>query len=94
MYENNRNKQNAKNIRDYITKVFGQQESIVVAHHLCYGTIEDSTEIPAIDTFYFDHDIMNQLFGENSLMVMVRLAKTPVPDRDHVFKNFFDTVAV
>lgn len=93
-YENNRNKQNAKFLKEVITKCFGPQESVVIAHHLCYGTIDDSVEIPAIDTLYFDHDIMSKLFGENALMVMVKLAKAPVPDRDHVFKNFFETAAV
>jgi hypothetical protein len=94
VYENQRNKKNAVKLKEVITKVFGEQESVVIAHHICYGSIEDSTEIPAIDTLYFDHDVMGQLFGENSLMVMVKLAKTAVPDRDDVFKNFFDTVAV
>ncbi len=90
-YENNRNKQHSQFLKTVLTKIFGEGEMIVIGHHICYG---DDIEIPSIDTLYFDHDAMTQLFGEAAPTVMVKLAKAPVPDRDHVFRNFFDTVAV
>lgn len=90
-YENNRNKQNSTFLKTVLQRLFKGDESIVVGHHICYG---DDVEIPSIDTLYFDHDVMSQLFGEAAPTVMVKLAKAPVPDRDHVFKNFFDTVAI
>lgn len=92
-FENQRNKSRHKLFTEALKKAFGEG-NVLIAHHLCFGDAEEPNEIPSADTLLFDHDIMSKIFGDNHVTVMVKLAKTPVPDRDDVFKNFLETIAV
>lgn len=95
-YENDRNTQNRKLYADIIREVYNAEQSII-AHHLTYVAIEHRDgfeyqiveEIPAADTLIFDHEVAQKLWGASWKHVLMRLAITPVPERDVLLATMY-----
>lgn len=83
--ENARNKKNAKLFEDIIKAAYGNENDVLVGHHLVFeqhGVISTENEIPAADTLIFCHDLMGAIFGDYAVDVMVELAVLPADKRD------------
>jgi hypothetical protein len=90
--ENARNKEHAQLYADIIRTAFGDEQDVLVGHHLTFethGDINTENEIPAADTLMFDHDVMHRVFGGNAHVVMTELANTPTEERDAVLARWF-----
>jgi hypothetical protein len=83
--ENARNKQHAALYARLIKRAFGENNDVLIGHHLTFedhGDINTENEIPAADTLLFDHDIMGRVFGGDAKKLMVTLAMVPAEKRE------------
>lgn len=92
-WENDRNRCSKTLITDMIKEAFGVDQ-VFVGHHILYELPDDHQgavpeELPSFDTMMFDHDIMERLFGDKYLEVIVYLAKEPVETRDQLLGQFY-----
>jgi len=103
-YENDRNADSYELLKAMIREAFGTParplKDVIIGHHLIY-TIEDKRddgftytvvqEIPSIDTFIFDHEVMQRLFGADYEAVLTVLAVTPTDKRDDALSALYST---
>lgn len=90
--ENSRNKKYAKLYEDLIKTAFGEDNDVLIGHHLTFehhGDISTENEIPSADTLIFCHDLMTRVFGEGALHVMHELAALPVGARDERLSELY-----
>lgn len=92
--ENTRNKQYTKLFTDMIRAAYGDNNDVLIGHHLTFeahGDINTENEIPAADTLIFCHDLMTRVFGQRAGRVMRELATLPVSRRDDRLMELFYT---
>lgn len=90
--ENARNKRNAQLYEDIIKAAYGQNNDVLIGHHLTFevhGDISTENEIPAADTLIFCHELMTLVFGPIALDLMQELACLPVERRDDRLADMF-----
>jgi len=87
--ENARNKKHAALYSRLIKRAFGEQNDVLVGHHLTFeehGNIETENEIPAADTLMFCHDLMSRVFGPAQALTLMReLASVPADTGEREF---------
>ena len=88
-FENSRNKKHAHCytalLKAGLKERAGFHIDVLVGHHITYevnGQLETEGEIPSADCLMFDHDIMQEVFGEEAIPLMMRLAALPCEERD------------
>lgn len=85
-------------IRKAIHKLTGQRVEVLIGHHLTFETgacgadldISTENEIPSADCLMFDHTIMNAVFGEDAVPLMIELASVPCEERDELLRAEFE----
>jgi hypothetical protein len=88
VWENTRNKLHKKLYTDLLRECFGNDT--LIAHHLCFTTDTDVVEeVPSADTLIMDHHIMQRVFGDSFLDVIIACAKVPAETRDEVLSAAF-----
>lgn len=102
-YENDRNSDSYDLLKQMIREAYSTSarpiKDVIIGHHLIY-TVEEVRdgftytivqEIPSIDTFIFDVDVMQRLFGKDFEEVLCVLATTPTDKRDHTLEVLYKT---
>lgn len=90
--ENTRNKKNAKLFEALIKAAYGEDNDVLIGHHLTFekhGDIETENEIPAADTLIFCHDLMGAIFGDYALSIMRELVGLPAEKREERLGQIF-----
>lgn len=97
MAEGGRNRNAAMLSAQLLTMSYGPTFELFIGHHIAYkAKHEDTTtlsEIPSIDTLLFNHPIMQDVFGERYLDVVVQLARTPTEKRERALEQMLHDYA-
>lgn len=91
--EQARNKVAAAMFETMIKMAFGDDNDVMVGHHIgfeVHGDIKTENEIPSADCLLFDHTIMNRIFGERAHDVLIHLALTPCEERDSLAAQYLE----
>lgn len=93
--EGRRNRTHALLYANIITRAYGATFELFVGHHVAFKAKHDNltteNEIPSADTLLFDHEIMKELFGDQAIPVMQRLATVPCNEREEMLAGMLTT---
>lgn len=84
--ENHRNKLSQDLFQRLLELTF-KPEMVVIGHHLSFVKDGNEEEIPSADTFLFDHEIMQIIFGVDYIRVIQQLAMVPTQERDQLLRE-------
>lgn len=91
--ETERNRNNADLYTAIMRRAYGDDESVLIGHHLCFQQghdINTENEIPAADSLIFDVEIMVAVFGEAEAYPLLReLAILSPGQRDRRLKQAY-----
>lgn len=91
--EADRNRANADLFTAIMRKAYGQNESILIGHHLCFqcgNDIATENEIPAADSLIFDIEIMRAVFGDDADWLLPELSLAPANVRDEMLQIVYE----
>jgi len=95
-YENDRNAASANLFKSIIREAC-KVTDVIIAHHLVYVVVENRDgfdyqiveEVPSADSLIFDHEVARQIWGDNFIPVLQRLAAEPVATRDKLLAALY-----
>ena len=96
-YENDRNAEHNETYKAIIREAYGVTD-VICAHHLVYVKVEKRDgfdfqiveEVPSADTLIFDHDVAQKIWPTSWKVVLVKLALTPIAQRDALLTDLYN----
>lgn len=77
----------------FLKRALGKEVNIIAGHHIIFmADGNPPNEISSADTLWFDHTLMNRVFGPKALMVMQVCASRPRDKRERYIADMLGAI--